>query len=223
MITVPEAVETIVKRSRYLSEAMSKGIINTSALSRYIKSELEEMLKKPISDASVIMAVNRLSGKIQPQYKFRNVFRTPPDMIFRSNLAEITIANSEDLEKKYPQLLHLPDLHTKYFFTITKGVFDTTIIVSKDLVEKVKEILRNEVIIAEYSHLASVTVRLPQETIKTPGIFYFFLKSLAWEGVNIIELVSAHLELTIIFEEHEAQKAFAILQSLFSKENRETF
>ncbi|KKR14834.1 MAG: hypothetical protein UT44_C0049G0001, partial [Candidatus Levybacteria bacterium GW2011_GWA1_39_32] len=32
MITVPEATEKIIRRSRYLSEALSKDIINISGL-----------------------------------------------------------------------------------------------------------------------------------------------------------------------------------------------
>ena len=45
MITVPEATEKIVKRSRYLSEALSKDLINISSLSRYIKPEIEEIIE----------------------------------------------------------------------------------------------------------------------------------------------------------------------------------
>ena len=50
MITVPEAAKKIVMRSRYLSEAMSKGIINNSSLARYIKPEIEEMLLKKVRE-----------------------------------------------------------------------------------------------------------------------------------------------------------------------------
>lgn len=56
MITVPEATKKIVERSRYLVEAMSKGLINYSSLARYIKTELEQMLLKPVSEASILMA-----------------------------------------------------------------------------------------------------------------------------------------------------------------------
>ena len=56
MITVPEAAKKIIERSRYLSEAISKGIINYSALARYIRPEIEQILIKKVSLASVIMA-----------------------------------------------------------------------------------------------------------------------------------------------------------------------
>ena len=67
MITVPEAAEKIIKRSRYLSEAMSKGFINNSSLARYIKPEIEEMVFRKVNESSVIMALNRLQKSLKPQ------------------------------------------------------------------------------------------------------------------------------------------------------------
>ncbi|MDO8583369.1 MAG: hypothetical protein Q7R51_02470 [bacterium] len=215
MLTVPEAAEKIINRSRYLSEAISKNIINLSALARYMKPELEDMLGKKISDTAIFMALNRLAPTIKPKYVFSNIFKTPPDMIVRSNLIEITIAHSESLMEKYPILLKMSDTKDKYFFTITQGVFDATIIASKDLKDKIKKTLENETIVAEFTNLSSITIRLPKEAILTPGIFYFFLKSLAWEGVNIMEVVSAYLEFTLILPEKDTNRAFSILQSLF--------
>lgn len=218
MITIPEAAETIINRSRYLSESMSKGIINISALARYIKPELEEMLKKKASYAAIVMALNRLSTQIKPHYVYNRIFKTKPDMIVRSNLAEITVSRSESLIDKYPTLLKLSNPNSKYFFTITEGVFDTTIIASQDLVIKIKKVLENEEIASEFTNLSSITIKLPTEAISTPGIFYFFLKSLAWEGINIIEIVSAYLEFTIVLPEKETNRAFSILQSLFDQD-----
>lgn len=215
MITVAEAAQKIVKRSRYLTEAMSKGIINTSALARYIKPELEQMIQKKVSNPALIMALNRMSNTLTKPPVFKNVFKTPPDMIFRSNLIEITVANSQTLIEKFPKLLHLSDNNAKYFFTLTKGNFETTIIASRDLEGKINTLLKEETILSHFENLSSITIRLPKQAIQTPAIFYFFLKSLAWEEVNIIEIVSAYLELTIILEEKEVNKAFAILKSLF--------
>ncbi|MBI2613988.1 MAG: aspartate kinase [Candidatus Levybacteria bacterium] len=215
MITVPEAADKIIDRSRYLSEAISKGLINLSALARYMKPELEEMLNKKVSNAAIFMALNRLAATIKPKYIFKNIFKSPPDMLVRSNLLGITIAHSEKLGEKHPSLLRLSNTNDKYFFTITQGVFDTTIIASKDLAKTIKLTLQDETIVAEYNNLASITIKLPKEAVATPGIFYFFLKSLAWEGVNIVEIVSSYLEFTLILPEKETNRAFSILQSLF--------
>ncbi len=168
MITVPEATKKIILRSRYLTEAMSKGIINNSSLARYIKPEIEEMLVKKVSNSSIIMALNRLALEIKPKYSTRNIFKTPPQIIVRSILEPEEIKN---LEK-----------------------------------EKIK-----------IKNLSSITIRLSRKAIKTPGILYFFIKSIAWEGINIIRAETHDSEISLIFEKKDINRAFNIIQSLFSK------
>ncbi len=218
MITVTEATKRIIERSRYLQEALEKGLINISGLARYIKPELEEMLIKKTSESAIIMAIRRVAKDLKPRVAYRNIFKTPPDMITRSNLIEINVASSKNLIKKFPQLLKLSKSQTESFFTITEGVFETTIIASRDLYKDIKKWLLSETIVAEFYDLCSITVRLPKEAIFTPGVFYFFLKSLAWEGTNIIEVVSAYRELTLIVQRKDTNKAFSILQSLFPQD-----
>lgn len=215
MITVPEAAEKIIKRSRYLSEAMSKGFINISSLARYMKPEIEEMLVKKVNESSIIMALNRLQKKLQPGFKHYNIFKVPPTIIVRSNLAGLNIANFQGLNKRYEKILNFND-EKKYNIIFTKGVSESTLFVSNEIYGDIKKILNEEQIISEFNKLSSITIQLPKESTNTPGVLYFLLKSLAWEGVNIIEIISTSLELTIIFEDREVNKAFSILKSLFS-------
>lgn len=215
MITVPEATKKIIERSRYLAEAISKGLINYSALARYIRPELEEMLFKDVSESSIIMALKRLEPQFQPKFIQSNVFKTPPEMIVRSNLTELTFNNSEELTKKLSKIFDLHSEHPKYFFALTEAITETTIIASHDLVEEIKKILEGQTLVAEYQNLSSLTIRQPKEITYTPGIVYFFLKSLAWEGINLMEVVSTYLELTLILEDKEVNRAFAVLKSLF--------
>ncbi len=174
MVTVPEATQTIIMRSRYLSEAMSKGIINNSSLARYIKPEIEEMLLKEVSISAIIMALNRMSTEIKPKYFSGNIFKTPPQIIVRSNLQDAS-----------------PEIRKVIENFVEEGV--------------------------KLNNLSSITIALPKEAVKTPGIFYFFLKSLAWEGINVINIVATVTELTLILEEKDTNRAFSIIQSLFIK------
>jgi len=215
MVTVTEAAKRIIERSRYLQEALEKNLINTSSLARYIKPELEEMLIKKTSNSAIIMAIRRIMKDLKPRFTYKNIFKSTPDMITRSNLTEINIANSKYLFEKYPDLIRVFKSQAESFFTITEGVFETTIILSRDLYPNIKKLLKEESIVDEFHDLCSITIRLPKEAIFNPGVFYFFLKSLAWEGVNIIEVVSAYRELTLILERKDTNKAFSIVQSLF--------
>ena len=215
MITVPEATKQIIERSRYLIEAMSKDLINYSSLARYIKPELEKMLFKDVSEASIIMAIKRISEEIKPKFAPLTIFTATPEMIVRSNLVEITLSNSESLRSKYKHLSEAYSEESKYYFTLTEGVFETTIIVSRDLQEQVKKAIENEKITSDKENLSSITIRLPKKNVDTPGVYYFFLKSLAWDGINIIEIVSTPNELSIILEDKEVNAAFGILKGLF--------
>lgn len=217
MITVPEAVSKIVSRSRYLSEAISKDIINFSSLARYIKPETEEMLLKTVSQASLIMALRRLKSDLKPHVNYKIIFKknTQPEMVMRSNLIVIYLNHSKSLDTKYQKLLELNSEPQKYFFSLTKGSLETTIIASKLLEQKMRRILEGEDIISYFQNLSSITIYLPKEAIVTPGIYYFFLKSLAWEGINIIEVISTYFEFTLIFNTKEVNRAFEILKSLF--------
>jgi aspartokinase len=215
MLTVPEAAEKIIDRSRYLSEAISKDLINLSSLARYIKPELEEMLNKKVSGTAILMALNRLSNSIKPKNTFKNIFPSTPDMIVRSNLTSVVIKDSAKFAEKYPSVFKLLNANNKDFLTVTQGALDTTVIASKNLAPAIKRLLKNDDIVFGSENLSAITIRLPQEALLTPGTVYFFLKSLAWEGINIVEIVSSNLELTLIFSEKDTNRAFAILQSLF--------
>ncbi|KKQ27013.1 MAG: hypothetical protein A3H17_04055 [Candidatus Levybacteria bacterium RIFCSPLOWO2_12_FULL_37_14] len=215
MITVPEAADTIIKRSRYLSEAISKGFINNSSLARYIKPEIEEMLTKEISISSIIMALIRLQKNIKPQSKYKNIFENKPTIIIRSNLFEINFTNSKTLEAKYSHILSLNE-ERKFFLTFSKGISESTIIASNEIANQIKTITKSEKMISELNKLSSITINLPNQAISSPGALYFFLKSLAWESVNIVEIVSTLSEFTLILEDKNVGKAFSIIKSLFN-------
>lgn len=217
MITVPEATKKIVERSRYLVEAMSKGLINYSSLARYIKPELEQMLLKPVSEASILMALKRLEKEMQPKFVPLKIFTSAPDMIVRSNLIELSINNSEHLAERFIQLFEAHKKNKSSFFTVTEGISETGIIASRDLEQEIKQILQGEEILFEFSDLSAITIRMPKENITTPGVYYFFLKSLAWEGINIMETISTPLEVSLILVDKDIHRAFEILNSLFRK------
>lgn len=215
MVTVPEAAETIVSRSRYLSEAISKNLINLSSLARYIRPEIEEMLLKKVSEASILMALKRIKPKFKPRFQQVNIFTKSPEMIVRSDLVKLNVSNSHTLLEK---LVKISDsTHQKYWFTVSKGVAETTCIISSLLESKLLKMLHNEKVLSRAQNLCSITITLPEQATHTPGIFYFFLKSLAWEGINIQEIISTQHELTLIVEEKNIHRAFSVLKSLFTK------
>lgn len=216
MVTVPQAVEKIIKRSRYLSEAMSKDLINASSLARYMKPEVESLVFKKVTLGSIIVATKRLQKSFSSGYKPITIFQEAPDMIVRSNLTLIYVKNSDNLLQKL-STIEKTGLSFQKKALFTYGRVETIILTNKINLKNIKKILKEEETIETYPNVSSITIHLPKDSVKTPGIFYFFIKSLAWEGVNVLDILSTHSELTLIFNSEDINTAFGMLQSLFEK------
>ncbi len=216
MITVPEATKKIVERSRYLSEALAKDIINLSSLARYIQPELEQMLIKNVSSGSIIMALKRLQKNFKPKYKSEEIFKHPPEMVIRSGLFFVVIARTKETEELVSKLFLNRVKGT--FGAITVGATEIQITGSMVLLEKLLASVNVDSIITNLQNISQITVYVPAEAMTTAGVYYFFLKSLAWEGINIIGASPTKSEFTLFFEDKNINRAFEILSSLFTKE-----
>ncbi len=217
MITVPEVVEQIIRKTPFLEQALSENLINLSSLARKIKPEVEELTFKEVQEGSIIMALKRLTDKIQPKEVQSMIFKKTPDLIVRSNLFEITVTNSNTLIEKQKKLLEYASIKHSYFATITHGVFETTIIASEEVKEAIQDLYKDENIISEIHNLSSITIRYPEEIIETPGVYYSVLKVLAWENIPFTEVVSTYSEYTLVLRNEFVDRAFTLIKTLFSK------
>jgi aspartokinase len=216
MVTVAEAVENIVKQKPFIEGALSEGLINLSSLARQIKPDVEGKLKKEVKEGAIVMALKRLAPylDVKMNIRIKNALDQFGDVIVRSNLADFTFRNSESLIQKQSKLLRLISNRKEIFHTISKGVFETTIVVSDLITREVLEIFDGEDLITQTKNLSSITIKLPEENIKISGLYYFIFKRIAWEGINILEVISTTNEFTIILNDTDVDKAFSVLKNL---------
>lgn len=57
-------------------------------------------------------------------------------------------------------------------------------------------------------------MRLPSSNVKMVGLYYNILKKLAWNKINIVEVISTTNEFTIIVDEKNIGKAFSVIKDL---------
>src|SRR3989344_7122431 len=105
MISIQQCVTDIVSQTQLLEDALAKKLMNLSALAREIKPQIERMTVKEVQNGSIIMALKRISATLQPSKELSQVFKITPDLVVRSNLIEITIANSDALIGKQKKLI----------------------------------------------------------------------------------------------------------------------
>ncbi len=217
MITISSVVNQIIKDKPLIEEGLSLGLINLSALARLILPEVKKLTFKDVKEGAVLMALRRHPKSIKSIKLVKEILNKSSNLIVRSNLSEFTISNGDFSFEKHQKIIKEIKKSRKYFFTITQGSFETTIIVAGELGEAIETILGMEKIIFKLDGLSSITINLSEKTVLTPGVYYSILKILAWEGINIIEVVSTFSEFIIILEEKEVTRAFAILKDRLSK------
>ena len=76
--------------------------------------------------------------------------------------------------------------------------------------------LAGEELIATVRHLSALVIRLGANVVRTPGVYYGILKELAWQEVNVVDVVSTSTEFTILVENTQVEVAFATLRRLSS-------
>lgn len=217
MLSIGKITEDIINRSPFLREAMSENLINVSSLARKIKPEIEEIIGEEVKEGAIVMAIKRMSPGIfhKVSLKLVSVIGNLGDFLVRNDLIDLTFQNTATINKhEASELMTLLESDPEGFYTISRGVTETTIIASTQLKDKLLELLTDSKLKSINENLASITVKLPKSNIEMYGIYYYILKHLAWEGLNIMQIISTTNEFTIVLKEDEIERAFKVLIQL---------
>lgn len=216
MKTIQETVETIIKRTPFIEEAMQDKLINVSSLARLIQEEVEHTLGKTVKPGAIMMSINRMSPieiiKIRKNIKALSL--KLGDFIVRSDLFDYTFKNSNTLPKQISAIFAKIGSNRESFFTVSQGIFETNIVISSNLKEEIDTIFLAEEMISFMPKLASITIKLPKKNIEQSGVYYFILKQLAWANIPVQEVISTTHEITLVVKEEDINKTFSILIDL---------
>ncbi|WP_298508850.1 aspartate kinase [uncultured Kordia sp.] len=218
MKTISSIVEEYIKTKPFLSSALSQGIINLTSLSRLIKPEIEHQLGKEVKNGAIVMALKRLSSELEFRVTHRvlKFVRNIGEITVRSSLNDYTFKVSETLLKSQAAFMSEIESLNTVFYTSSRGVNESNIVVSNEVAELVGKIFKNEILLEKQENLSSITVKLPKDNVNVPGIYYFIFQRLSWEGVNIYEVISTTNEFTILVNDEQVDKAFTVIKNLKS-------
>ncbi|MGS2762718.1 aspartate kinase [Sinomicrobium sp. M5D2P9] len=216
MKTISSVVENYIKTKPFLQSALAQGIINLTSLSRIIGPEIEEQLGKEVRSGAVVMALKRLSMDMEfrATHKILKVLKNIGEITVRSSLTDYTFLLSDSILNSQASLLKEVNKNKDAFYTSSRGVNETNIVVSNSLNSMVESLFREEKMTQKVEDLASITVKLPEENVVIPGIYYFIFQRLAWEGIILHEVISTTNEFTIIVGEGQIDKAFKVIKDL---------
>tara|TARA_B110000305_G_scaffold45163_1_gene47906 strand:+ start:97 stop:756 length:660 start_codon:yes stop_codon:yes gene_type:complete len=218
MKTIASVVENYIKTKPFLSTALSQGIINLTSLSRQIQPEIEIALQKEARSGAIVMALKRISDNMEflSTHKIVKVLKGIGDITVRSSLIDYSFKISETLLSAQASFLAQVNDNKEAFYTSSRGVSESNIVISSTMKHLVSIYFENEVLLEKSENLSSVTIKLPTENVDIPGIYYFIFQRLSWEGVNIRQVISTSNEFTILVDEDSVNTAFKVIKDLKS-------
>ena len=211
MITIGELVTEYLRNHPFIEEAIEDNLINYSSLARKIRPGFEKTLMKRIEVSAVSMALRRVAQLIQKRKKMHPTIH-PEELIVRSGIMEYTLEKSDTISSVVASFLHSTAQEKKYFSVVTEGVFEVAVIMSAQYEQVAKNTFKREKITSVKKGISAITLRLPINNVVVPGVYNRFLQKLAWENINVVDIVSTLTEFTILLSERNVDRAFTLLK-----------
>ena len=219
MDRLSKIIEKLVNQSPFIQEAIAEGLINISSLARKLNPDVQKILGKEVSDSAIIMAIKRMppGANQKIELRIKNFMRELGDLIVRSNLIKYTFKNyvgiSQDQAKFLSQIKDISD----NFYTVSRGVSETTIITNAQFSDKIQKMFQQDSLISELGNLSAITMKLPPINTEISGVYYYLLKKIAWEGINLAEVISTTNEFTVVVDTKIVSHTFTVLMELKSE------
>ena len=216
MTSLSKIIEQEIDNVPFLRENLSDGLVNTSALARRLKPGLEGKLNKKIKDSTIIMAIGRLplSKHKSIEKKLMNIIDDIGDMVVRSNPVKYNFRNYTGIAKNQSSFLEKSETFTDSFYTVSRGINETTLIINSQLQNILEERMDAKHLLTKTDNLSAITVKLPENNVEIEGVYYYILKKLAWKSITIEEVISTTNEFTIVVKSDLISKAFEVLINL---------
>ena len=216
MKTISSCVNEILVSRPFLEEALSRDIINFSALAKDLNQTISEMLRKPVKEGAITMALRRYNPPVDIENigRLKAVFKNLGDITVRSNLSDFTFQNSTTLINSHSKVLEKINNNNQIFYAFTRGLFESNIIISSSEKKSIAEVFKNEKLIGLKDCLSTITLNLPEGNSEIVGLYYQIFKRLAWDNVTLYEVISTTNEFTILVEDHLVDKAFSVIKGL---------
>ncbi|WP_178989230.1 hypothetical protein [Winogradskyella schleiferi] len=216
MKTIASCVQDIIVASPFLEEGLSREIINFSALAKDLNEPISKMLRKPVKDGAIMMALRRYQQPVnlENSNSVKKAFNQIGDITVRSNLSDFTFQNSKTLIHSHSRILEKISENHQIFYAFTRGMFESNIIISTSEKESILKAFKNETQIGLQEELSAISIYLPKGNSKIVGLYYQIFKRLAWENITLYEVVSTTNEFTIVVEDYLVDKAFSAIKRL---------
>ena len=193
---------------------MDRNIINFGGLAETLKPEIEKELNKKVKLLAVSMALRRFHENNKAKTFRRIILKEESDLSIKSHLFEISVQKSATIFSTLTKLYEKVNFSLGDMLNIIQGNYEVLIISNMKYEQDFLKILSREKIELINKNLAALSIKMPKECVSSPGFFFIITKTMAWENINIVDMVNTATELTLILNKEDVTKAYNLLQDL---------
>jgi len=218
MIKIQPIVRDIVMGELEAYFALTNGYMNMSSYAYQIRPKVEELTKKKVTIASLVVSLSRLRKEFK---KERPLIQNVPiaNITTKLPLSEIAYEKTSAFINELESLHKSTSVSPDDFFTTTIGTTEVDIICSSNLEQKVLKHFKIKPKWVNHN-FAAIGISFDPEVFGTPNIFFSLLSVTARARINIEELVSTPTELIFIVAEKDFAKTVALFSELHRKVNK---
>jgi len=169
-----------------------------------------------VKSGAILMALRRYvpPTATKKSMRLKEVLASLGDITVRSKLIVFTFRNSATLIKNHAAVLNSVGQNPHVFYTFSRGIHESTLIISSSEKKNIEDNFKNEVTLSYQDELSAISIRLPKGNNTVAGLYYQIFKRLAWEGISLSELISTTNEFIVLVEDSLVDRAFSVIKKL---------
>ncbi len=213
-------VKEIINRSPFISEMLIQEVISYSNLALFIKPKVEALYGSEVSSASIVMAIRRYTQDLKKlNHIDKRTQKIDYEIQMKTNIYDVNIKRSRSFIDNISTIYGLTNNENGDFINISIGEYEIVVTISDKYKAQLDSLLAGEKIINREEDMVALTISFKGNNfLETPGITYLATRKLAWENINIYEIVSTLNVLTFIIKKKDSLEAYGVLQAFFDEE-----
>jgi len=210
--SVSSCVKRIVDKSPFIHEMLINGILSFSNYASSIQDEVQKAYGKEVKASAIVMALRRYGEELKRENAKTDHGNVEYGIVMKTNIFDVNLVRKDNFISKLGVLYRNISTEKGDFLNITLGSHEVSLAVSEKYRYLVDELTEGEEILNQMNDLVALSLIFTGDFLQTPGIVYEAVRHLAWEQINVIEIVSTMNELTFVIKREDSMKAFDVLQ-----------
>ena len=213
MESVSTSVKRIIDRTPFLYEMLIQGILSYSNYAASIQKAVEELHGKEVKSSAIVMAIRRYAEELRKKDTEQKQYELRYEIVMKTNIYDINLVRSDTIMGKLGTLHDLITPSSGDILNVTLGSHEVSLSFSEKYLETVEKLAVGETMLHRMGDLVALSLVFSGDFMSTPGIVYEAVRKLAWEEINVNEIISTMNELTFVIRREDSMDAFAVLQS----------